>query len=165
MMKETDFLKLIEETHGIQVTLGFRDDVDHFIGGKGNKLWYFVKKKSTEDYYVCTRSGGSTTDVHFTRKRKILSSEPAPSGKTMELILSELAVGQEEIELSGRKPTAVKVYEHPCSHYSFSFGERAYKISDEYGFTVEYFNLNDEPAGFRLRDISTGGKVMPPKEQ
>lgn len=165
MMKETDFLKLIEETHGIQVTLGFRDDVDHFIGGKGSKLWYFVKKKSTEDYYVCTRSGGSTTDVHFTRKRKILSSEPAPSGKTMELILSELAVGQEEIELSGRKPTAVKVYEHPCSHYSFSFGERAYKISDEYGFTVEYSNLNDEPAGFRLRDISTGGKVMPPKEQ
>ena len=164
-MKETDFLKLIEENHGIQVTLGFRDDVDHFIGGIAGKFWYFVKKKSAEDYYVCTRSGGSTTDVHFTRKKKVLTSEPAPSGKTMELILSELSVGQEEIERSGRKPTAVKVYEHPCSHYSFAFGERAYKISDEFGITVEYSNLKDESAGFRLRNISTGDEVIPPKEQ
>ena len=165
MMKETDFLTLIEENHGIQVTLGFRDDVDHFIGGTGGKFWYFVKKKSTEDYYVCTRDGDSTTDVHFTRKKKVLSSEPAPSGKTMELILSELSAGQEEIESSGRKPMAVKLYEHPCSHYSFAFGERAYKISDEYGITVEYSNLKDEAAGFRLRNIATGDEVIPPKEQ
>lgn len=164
-MNETDFLKLIEENHGFQVTLGFRDDVDHFIGGIAGKLWYFVKKKSIEDYYVCTQNGDGMTDVHFMRKKKVLSSEPAPSGKTMELILSELSVGQEEIERSGRKPMATKVYEHPCSHYSFAFGERAYKISDEYGITVEYSNLKDEPAGFRLRDISIGDEVVPPEER
>ena len=73
MMNEADFLALIEGNHGIQVTLGFRDDVDHFIGGIAGKYWYFVKKKSTEDYYVCTQNGGSTTDVHFTRKKTVSS--------------------------------------------------------------------------------------------
>lgn len=164
MLDEKSFLELIREKHGFEVTLGFRDDVDHFIGGTGNKVWYFVKKGPKEDYYVCTAGDGGQEDIHYTRKKKILTSEPAPEGKTMELILSELAKGQKEIEESGRKPVKVTVYEHPCSHYSFSFGERAYKISDEFGITVEYSNISDEPAGFRLRNIETGKAVEAPSE-
>lgn len=164
MLNAQMFSDLIREQKGFEVTLGFRSNIDHFIGGTGNRVWYFIKNGSKEDYYVCTFNGSDGTDVHYTRKKKILSSEPAPAGKTMELILSELAVGQQEIEESGRKSVSVDLSGHPCSHYSFSFGERAYKISDEYGITVEYSNLKDEAAGFRLRNIQTGSDVKAPKE-
>lgn len=165
MLNENTFLDLIKKTQGFEVILGFRNNVDHFIGGSGNKIWYFVQKGSNEDYYVCTVNGGKKTDVHFTRKRKVLKSEAAAAGKTAELILSELAAGQKEIEESGRKAVAVEVSGHPCSHYSFAFGERAYKVSDEYGITVEYSDLKDEEAGFRLRNIFTGADVKAPAEE
>lgn len=164
LMNEKEFWKLVKDNQGFEVTLGFREDVDHFIGGLGNKVWYFIQKKNTEDFYVCTENDGVYSDVHFTRKKKILTSEAAPTGKTMELILAELAIGQKEIESSGRKPVTVEVCEHPCSHYSFAFGERAYKVSDEYGVTIEYSNLSDEVAGFRLRNLKTGKNVKVPKE-
>lgn len=44
MLKGQDFLKLIENNGGFEVTLGFQDDVVHFLGGTGNKIWYFIKK-------------------------------------------------------------------------------------------------------------------------
>lgn len=157
------FQKLINENEGFEVTLGFRNDVDHFIGGIGNKYWYFVKKGQSEDYYVCTVTDGKSEDVHYMRKKKVLDCEAATSGKTMELILSELAVGQKEITESSRKPLPVEVSGHPCSHYSFAFGERAYKISDEFGVTIEYSNLKDEESGFRLRTIYTGADIIVPE--
>lgn len=164
MIDESSFLKLIEEVGGFEVSLGFRGDADHFIGGQGNKIWYFVQKGSNEDYYVCTLNADEKKDIHYERKKKILKSEAAPSGKTIELILSEIATGQKEIEESGRKPANVEVCGHPCSHYSFAFGERAYKISDEFGITIEYSNLTDEAAGFRLRNIIIGSGVKFPEE-
>lgn len=164
MINENSLLELIKEQNGFEVTLGFREDVDHFIGGTGNKIWYFISRGNTEDYYVCTLTGGEKNDVHYIRKKKILTSKPAQSGKTVELVLSELSTGQAEIESDGRKPVKTEVSGHPCSHYSFSFGERAYKISDEFGITVEYSNINDEASGFRLRNIRTGDDVKAPKE-
>lgn len=164
MLNRERLLELVREKRGFEVTLGFRGDVDHFIGGTDRKLWYFVKAGAKEDYYVCTLGGAEPTDVHFTRKKKSLTAEPAPQGKTVELILSELAVGQKEIGESGRKPVAVEVCGQPCSHYAFAFGERAYKIADDFGITVEYSNLKDEQAGFRLRRIVTGESVRAPAE-
>lgn len=164
MVDENRFLKLIEDNGGFEVTLGFRRDVDHFIGGTGNKLWYLVHKGSNEDYYLCTLNGSEKKDVHYTLKKQSLSCKPAPSGKTLDLILSEIAIGQKEIEESGRKPLNTELRGHRCSHYSFAFGERAYKIADEFGVTVEYSNLADEEAGFRLRDIRTGAEVTAPPE-
>lgn len=163
MLDEGKFLDLIKETGGFEVVLGFRDNVDHFIGGSGDKYWYFIKKGTKEEFYLCTRQGETQTDVHYIQTKKKQSSEPVPSGETMKRILSELAVGQMEIEKDGRKPTKTALYGHPCSHYSFSFGERAYKISDEFGITVEYSNINDEASGFRLRNIGTGEEIQAPK--
>lgn len=164
MLNEEKFLKIISDNIGFQVTLGFRDDVDHFLGGRGSKVWYYIQKKKTADYYVGTLTGGVWEDVHYVLKKKILTSEPAPSGTAIGLILSELSIGQEEIEKDGRKPIAVKVYELPCSHYSFAFGERAYQISDDYGITVSYSNLKDEEAGFRLRTLIVGEDIKIPEE-
>lgn len=164
MFNADAFYKLVKDNGGFEIALGFRGDVDHFIGGTGNKIWYFVQKRSGEDFYVCTEENGRFTDVHFVRKKKVLKSAPAEEGRTMELILSELAAGQEEIEKDGRKPAATEYCGHPCSHYSFAFGERAYKILDEYGVTAEYSNLNDEEAGFRIRNVHVGEDVKAPKE-
>ena len=162
-MTTEEFLKLVEDCKGFEVTLGFRDDEDHFIGGKENTVWYFVKKKSSEDYYVADYdTEGKSKDTHYTKKKKVLSKEKAEEGSTMERILGELAIGHEEIAKSKGKPIKKEIYEHPCSHYSFGFGERAYVISDEYGITVEYSNIKDVEKGFRLRDIETGKKVSAP---
>lgn len=164
MLDEKGFLDLVRDNGGIEITLGFRGNEDHFIGGTGDRYWYFVKKGAKEDYYVCCAADSGAAETHYTRKRKVLRSEPAPAGKTMELILSELAAGQKEIEEDGRAPVNVEAFGRPCSHYSFAFGERAYKISDEYGVTVERSELDDESAGFRLRNIVTGEDVAAPAE-
>lgn len=163
MLNEELFLKLVSENNGFQVALGFIDFEDHFIGGKDSTVWYFVRKGSTDDYYIGTSDGNTWSDTHYTFRNKELSSEPAPSGETIARILSELSTGQDEIEKSGRKPSQTEIYEHPCSHYSFAFGERAYKISDEYGITVSYSNIKDEAAGFRMRSILTGEDVKAPE--
>ena len=162
MFNEKALFKVMEATGGFEVTLGFRDDVDHFIGGRGSQVWYLVRKGSKDDCFMGTWTGSGWQDVHLIRKRGGLTSEDAPSGKTLDLILRELAAGQKEVEESGRSPSKTELYGHPCSHYSFSWGERACKISDEYGITVEYSNINDESAGFRLRGIETGETVKVP---
>lgn len=163
-LTEERFLDLVRSCGGIEVTHGFRDDVDHFIGGTGSKLWYFVQKGTKADYYICTLKDGSRSDVHFTRKSRKLSASPAPEGKTLELILSELTAGQEEIEKDGRKPVKIELCGHPCSHYAFAFGERAFRILDEFGITAEYSDIMNEPAGFRLRNIVCGEAVKAPAE-
>lgn len=164
MLTEEKFCELIKTNQGFEVALGFRDDVDHYIGGTCDKIWYLIQKGTNQDYYMATRVDGVWQDTHYTYKRKKLSSEPAESGRTMEMILDRLAIGQAEIESDGRKPIQKVVYELPCSHYSFAFGERAYAIVNDYGVTVEYSNIKDEEAGFRLRTLKTGDEVNAPKE-
>ena len=164
MLDAERFYALVRENGGFEVTLGYRGDVDCIIGGTGNKIWYCIKKGSSLDWYLGTRTGDERTDTRFTLKRKVLSSVPAPAGKTEALILGVLSTGQKEIEESGHKPVKTALYDHPCSHYSFRWGERAYKVSDEYGITVEYSDIKNEAAGFRLRNIETGAKVRPPRE-
>ena len=164
MLNADQFLQVISDNQGFEVTLGFANDVDHIIGGSGHKIWYVVKKGSSLDYCIGTQSGGSWNDVHYVRKKGALSSEPADPGATLSLILPELSAGQQEVEASGYKPFKKEVCGHPCGHYSFSFGERAYVISDEYGITVERSDINDQKSGFRLRYIETGKKVKVPKE-
>lgn len=165
MFDASRFFDIIRENNGFEVTLGFRDDVDHFIGGTGNKIWYFIRSGKTEDYFICTVEGSVYSDVHYTRKGKKLKAETADPGKTLDMILAELTTGQTEIEEKSRNAVNVDICGHACSHYSFSFGERAYRISDEYGMTVEYSNINDEKSGFRLRNITTGPEVHIPSEK
>lgn len=161
MLTEKTFAELIEKTGGFEAVLGFRDNVDHMIGGSGGKIWYFVQKGAKEEFYVREPDG---TETRFTRTKKALKSAPAPAGKTMSLVLAELAAGQREIETSGRKPVKVEFCGLGCSHYVFAFGERAYKVADEYGITVERSELNDPDAGFRLRTVVLGKDVIAPPE-
>ncbi|MBO2516629.1 MAG: hypothetical protein CW338_05020, partial [Clostridiales bacterium] len=105
---------------------------------------------------------GAWTDRHILKK-KTLKEESAAPGKTIGMILSRAYFGQEEITSSGRRPAAVRLCDRPCSHYAFSFGARAYDISDEFGVTFSYSDIDDERAGWRLRNVFTGSQVEPPE--
>ncbi|MBO2518007.1 MAG: hypothetical protein CW338_12190, partial [Clostridiales bacterium] len=39
---DNGFMELVAKYGGFEYILGFRDDEDHFIGGSGNRVWYFL---------------------------------------------------------------------------------------------------------------------------
>lgn len=160
---ENAFLDLIEKYNGFEFVLGFREDEDHFIGGTGNTVWYLVQNKKMTECWTGEKTNGGWTDKHIVLKKKDKKEEPAESGKAMAMILERAYFKQAEIAASGRKPAVVPNFGYECSHYQFSFGARAYDIVNEYGITVSYSNIDDETAGYRLRDIRTGKDVSAPK--
>ena len=156
------FLALIKKYGGIVITLGFRDDEDHFLGGVGSTVWYYTVKGRAEECYIGELQGDKWTDRHILKK-KTVKDEPATPGTAIEMIRERAFFKQAEIASSGRKPVPVQICGNSCSHYVFSFGARAYDISDEFGVTVCYSNIDDEKAGWRLRQISIGSDLRPPQ--
>lgn len=156
------FLELVKKYSGFEYTIGFRDNEDHFIGGCGNKVWYCVIKGRTTECWMGELEGETWTDRHIVKKKELVEEEAEP-GTAMAMILDRAYFKQAEIEAAGRKPVTVKIYDNECNHYAFSFGARAYDIANGYGITVSYSNIDDEKAGWRLRDITTGKTVKPPK--
>lgn len=156
------FLELVEANKGFEYTIGFRENEDHFIGGTGNTVWYCIIKGRRTECWIGEYKGDVWTDKHIL-KQKELREEPAAPGTAMAMILERAYFRQSEIAAANRKPVPVTLYDLKCSHYVFSFGARAYDISDDYGITFCYSNIGDEKAGWRLRDAGTGKKVRPPK--
>lgn len=159
---DNPFLELIEKHGGFEYTIGFRDNEDHWIGGTGNTVWYLISKGRSQECWIGERSGETWTDRHLVKK-KTLTEKPAEPGTTMEMILARAYFKHAEIAASGRKPVPTEFYGHPCSHYVFSFGARAYDISDEFGITMSYSNIDEVTAGYRLRDVGTGAGVTVPQ--
>lgn len=157
------FLDLVEKYNGFEYILGFIENEDHFIGGTGNKVWYYKEKGRTEECWLGELDGDTWTDKHMLLKGKAFSEESAEPGTAMNMILERAYFKQKEIAADGRKPSKTTISENECSHYVFAFGERAYDISDEYGVTVSYSKIDDISVGFRLRNIFTGSSVKPPK--
>lgn len=160
---ENQFLELVEENKGFSYVLGFINDEDHFIGGTGNQVWYCTVKKGQTDCWIGDLKGDAWSDRHVIIKKKKKAEEPAAPGTAMDMILARAYFGQDRIKADGRKPVATKIYEHECSHYAFSFGAIAYDISDEFGITVSFSNVDDITVGFKIRDISAGEEVRFPK--
>ena len=48
------FMRLVKENNGFELTIGFRNDVDHSIGGTGNKYWYYIDNGKSAEYYIGT---------------------------------------------------------------------------------------------------------------
>lgn len=157
------FLELIKEYNGFEFTLGFRDNEDHFIGGTGKEVWYCITKGNYEECWIAEYDGENRSDRHYVIKKKDVKEEPAEPGKTIQMITGRAYFKQDELAASGRKPVQTTVSGHVCSHYVFSFGARAYDVSDKFGITVSYSNIDDETAGYRLRNITLGKDVKPPK--
>ncbi|MCQ2401420.1 MAG: hypothetical protein MJ059_05795 [Lachnospiraceae bacterium] len=76
--------------------------------------------------------------------------------------LERLYFKQDEIAASGRKPVTTELCGHKVLHYVYSFGSRAYEILEEYGVNAYYSNVDDEEAGYRMRDLYLGKIVEVP---
>lgn len=159
---DNPFLDLIRKNNGFEYVIGFRNDVDHILGGTGNTVWYCICKGRTMECWIGDCRNGIWTDRHLVKK-KGTAEEPAESGTAMAMILDRAYFKQAEIAETGRKPVKTELSGHPCSHYVYSFGARAYEILDDFGITVSYSNVDDEPAGYRLRNILTGSDVRLPQ--
>lgn len=157
------FLKLISENNGFEIELGFRDDIDHYIGGTGDTVWYCIQQKSKLEFWIADNKDGIWTDKHYKKKRGVLVSEEVESGTTIAMIMEKLYLGHDYIEKDGRKPTTLESRGMMVDHYVYKFGELAYDVSCEYGVTVRYSNLQDVENGFYARKIFIGAEVKPPK--
>lgn len=162
---ENRFMQLVKENGGFEYVLGFINDVDHFIGGVDDKLWYFIDDGKKQECWMASYAGDSWKDYHYVVKGEKVTKEEIEPGTTMGMILERAYFYQKEIEESGRKPAMTEVRSYPVRHYTYAFGERAYDISDEYGVTVCYSYINDESVGFRVRDIKVGESVTAPDLQ
>ena len=161
-MSTERFLKLVEECGGFEFFHAYRDDVDHIMGGKENVCWYVISKEgSVKESWIGTFEGGTWRDVHIKGSGKRKKTEDVPAGSTIRHIAKEAYLGQEQDWVKKRKPSLVKD-SHPHYHYVYGFGDKALDVSEEYGVTIGYSDLKDVPAGFHLRDLSTGKEVEMP---
>ena len=84
-----------------------------------------------------------------------------PSGSTIELIEKEAYKYQDEEWVQSREPRLVED-NHPHYHYVYGIGDKGLDVSEQYGVTIAYSDVNDMALGFHLRDLDAGEKVELP---
>ena len=162
-MNAETFMNLVKENDGFEFVIGFKGNVDHSIGGQGNKYWYYVDHNGKKaEYYVGTYENGSWTDKFYTAKGSKLTEKTVESGTAIKKIVERAYFYQEKI--GQRKGKELEKYGYPCLHYVFGFGERAWAVSKDYGITVDFNDINDNDSAYRLMDLSVGSDVEKPRE-
>ena len=158
-MNEEKFMTLVKDNKGFEVVYAYRDDVDHFLGGKNDHYWYVISKNGkVKEAYTSFYNDGEWKD-HYIKgdgiKRKITE---AKSGTTIDMIVAKAYLAHEESWVKDKKGTLIEA-DHPYIHYVKGFGDKALDVSKEYGVNIGYNDLEDTPAGFHLRDLTVGDKV------
>ena len=162
-MNAESFMNLVKENDGFEFVIGFKDFVDHRIGGQGNKYWYYIDYNGKKaEYYVGTYENGSWTDKFYKEKGSKLESKTVDSRTTINMIVERAYFYQEKI--AGKKPQEVEKHGFMCNHYMFGFGEKAVETVPEYGVTVDFNDINDNDSAYHLREILLGEDVEKPKE-
>ena len=162
-MNAETFMKLVDDNDGFEFVIGYKDFVDHSIGGKGNKYWYYVDYNGKKaEYYVGTYENGFWSDVFYSKKGSSLTSKTATSGTAIKKIVEKAYLCQEKI--GTKKPSEVEKYGYTCYHYMFGFGQSACAVSKDYGITVDYNNIDDNDSAYHLREILLGADVEKPRE-
>lgn len=163
-MDAESFMNLVNENGGFEFVIGYKDFVDHRIGGQDNKYWYFIDYDSKKkEYYVGTYENGSWTDKYYTKRGKKLKSKTAKSGTTIQKIVDRAYFYQDKTV--DRKPREVEKHGFICNHYVFGFGDVAVETVKEYGITVEFNDISDNDSAYHLRDILLGKDVEKPEEE
>ena len=73
-MDELSFMNLVNENKGFEFIIGYKDFVDHIIGGQGNKYWYLIDYDGKkQEYYVGTYEKDTWTDKFYTKKETNLN--------------------------------------------------------------------------------------------
>ena len=162
-MDSKAFMDLVKENDGFELVIGYRDDVDHYIGGTGNKYWYEVIKGKKAEYYVGTYNDGVWTDKFYKAKGKTIeSSKTVEEGTTINKIVERAFFYQDKI--GNKKPIRVEKEEDTYLHYVYGFGDKAWEVSEKYGVTTFFSDINKEEESYHLRDILIGSEVDKPSE-
>ena len=160
-MNAESFMNLVNEQNGFEFVIGFKNE-EHYIGGTGNKYWYLVDTGRKKEYYIGTYEDGVWSDKFYVDKKDGLESSTVESGTTINKIVERAYFYQERTV--GRKPQETEMGGFKCNHYCFGFGDKAVQVVQDYGVTVGFNDIKDNDGAYRLRDISTGKQVDPPKE-
>ena len=73
-MNEKNFFDLVNKYDGFEFVIAYADKVV-YIGGKGNKCWYFMDKGVYDEYYVADLVEGKWTDWYYESKDGQISSK------------------------------------------------------------------------------------------
>ena len=163
-MDKESFMKLVKDNNGFELRIGFRDFIDHSIGGINNKYWYYIDNNGkSSEYYIGTYEDGKWSDKYYkAKKNKIISSESIEPETTINKIVDRVYYYQDKI--GNKKPQIVEKEEDKYLHYVYGFGDKAWEVSEKYGVTTFFSNINNEEEGYHLRDILIGSEVEKPNE-
>ena len=156
-MNAESFMNLVKEKDGFEFVIGFKDFVDHRIGGQGNKYWYYIDYNGKKaEYYVGTYENGSWKDEFYKAKGSKLESKTIGSGTTINMIVERAYFYQDKTV--NRKPQEVEKHGFICNHYMFGFGDKAVE-------TVNLNDIKDNNSAYHLREILLGKDVEKPEEK
>ena len=162
-MSTEQFISLVEENDGFEFCQAYRDDEDHFIGGKNNTYWYVICKKSKiKESYIATHNNGKWKDTCTKVRGGKKSMKDLPEGSIIKMIAEKAYLLQDQNWVINRKGRLIED-SHPHYHYTYGFGEKALDISEKYGVTIAYSDINDVSSGFHLRDLIVGPDVELPE--
>lgn len=159
---EDEFRNLVREKSGFAMVLGYIDWVDHCIGGIDDRVWYSITDGKRTDFYLASYENGTWHDELVEDAQGKPKITKIADGTTIGMIVYRSYFGQAMIKVDGRKGMAVTDAGLPCIRYNYSFGARAYDISDEFGVTVRFSDIDHVEAGYCLRNILTGNDVKCP---
>ena len=163
-MNEESFMNLVNENNGFEFVIGYKDFIDHHIGGKDNKYWYLIDYDGKkQEYYMGTYDNGTWSDKLYKKKGKKLESKKVKDGTTIKKIIERAYFYQDKT--INKKPQEVEKHGFICNHYMFGFGEKAVETLKEYGITVDYNDINDNDSAYHLRDVFLGKDVEKPEEE
>ena len=102
-MNEESFMNLVNDNNGFEFVIGYKNYVDHRIGGQGNKYWYFIDYDGKkQEYYVGTYENGSWTDKFYIKKGSKLESKTVDNETTIKMIVERAYFYQDK--MVGKKP-------------------------------------------------------------
>ena len=105
-MDKNAFMKLVNDNNGFEFVIGYRDDLDYYIGGVGNKYWFQWIKGNDSEYYVGTYENGVWIDKHYIAKnKKIIESNIVEPETTINKIVERAYYYQDRI--GNKKPIEI----------------------------------------------------------
>ena len=161
-MESYRFMELVEKENGFEFYQAFRDEVDWVMGGKHDTYWFAVlEDQSVKETYIGTLKDGIWTDVRVKGKGKRRNVKEMPAESTIKRIEERAYFMQDADWVRDRKPRLVEAA-HPHFHFVYGIGDKALDVSEAYGVSIAYSDLQDLPAGFHLRYLYTGEEVETP---
>lgn len=161
-MKKSRFMELVEKEKGFEYCQAFRDEVDWIMGGKGDTCWFVIMKdQAVRETYLGKLEDGVWTDRRIKGKGKRKSTKEMSAGSTLRRIEKRAFFMQNEDWVKDRKPRLIEDA-HPHYHYVYGIGDKALDVSETYGVSIAYSDLQDIEAGFHLRFLYTGEDVEIP---